>query len=176
MTDARIPDRWLIDRRFNRLSGDQFRAFVGALTWSASNRTDGVITPADVSEIRWLRAQDMPAFIAAGLCARLTDGWLLVDFVSTQTSRAELEQRENNRAKERERKARYRAKTAARTGVPQDRTRDRDGDRDADFAGKERPGQDRQGQAHPHDRNTNCARTSELDRRIAANIARGYES
>ncbi|WP_082956402.1 hypothetical protein [Mycobacterium sp. E787] len=143
MTDARIPDRWLLDRRFSRLSGNQFRAFIAALTWSASNRTDGVIAPDDLPEIRWLTADDMPAFVAAGLCARLHDGWLIVDFLSTQTTRAQWEQRERSAVKERARKARHRAKTAAQGNVPRDRDADRDADGDADSL---RTGQDRQGQ------------------------------
>ncbi len=48
MTDARIPDRWLSDRRLQRLSDVHFRAFITSLVWSVSNRTNGVIEPEDL--------------------------------------------------------------------------------------------------------------------------------
>ena len=51
MTDAPFPDRWLSDKRIQRLSDSHFRAFVTSLSWAASNRTDGVIEPEDVALI-----------------------------------------------------------------------------------------------------------------------------
>jgi len=44
-TDARVPDRWLSDRRLQRLSDAHFRAFITSLVWSVSNRTKRVIEP-----------------------------------------------------------------------------------------------------------------------------------
>ena len=47
MTDARLPERWLNDRRLQRHSADHYRAFVNALLWSVANRTDraAMMTP-----------------------------------------------------------------------------------------------------------------------------------
>jgi hypothetical protein len=186
MTDARVPDRWLIDRRFSQLSGDQFRAFIAALTWSASNKTDGVVTEADLSEIRWFQAVDMPALVEAGLFARIDNGWLLVDFLSTQTTRAQWVQRERNIVKERERKARYRAKAASQGDVPRDTDGDRDADGDAEplRTGKDRQGQDRKRKQHDEaarseygsgNGSTAYAPSAAILKRIDQNVARGYE-
>ena len=43
MTDARFPDRWLSDRRLQRLSDGHFRAFITSLAWSVTNRAEGGI-------------------------------------------------------------------------------------------------------------------------------------
>jgi hypothetical protein len=51
MTDARFPERWLNDRRLLRLSDAAFRLFVISLTWSVSNRTDGVLDTGDLTLI-----------------------------------------------------------------------------------------------------------------------------
>jgi hypothetical protein len=100
-----------------------------------------VIEHRDIEDIPGFDPSCVPPFVDAGLWARIDDGWLIADFLSTQTTRAELEQRERNRVKERERKARYRAKTANQSNVPRDTDGDGDGDRAADFAGQDRTGQ-----------------------------------
>jgi hypothetical protein len=45
VTDARFPDRWLSDKRIQRLSDGHFRSFITSLVWSVTNRTDGVTEP-----------------------------------------------------------------------------------------------------------------------------------
>lgn len=50
MTDARLPDAWLGNPRFDLLSDEAWRVFTGALMWSARNGTDGWIPE------RYLRA------------------------------------------------------------------------------------------------------------------------
>jgi hypothetical protein len=52
MTDARFPDHWMHDARIQGLSGDHFRAFMHALAWCATNRTDGFIRTENLSLIR----------------------------------------------------------------------------------------------------------------------------
>ena len=47
MTDARLPEPWLSDRRLSRLSDAHYRSYIQALLFSVSNRTDGVIEPDD---------------------------------------------------------------------------------------------------------------------------------
>jgi hypothetical protein len=152
MTDARFPERWLIDRRFSRLSGDEFRGFVGMLAWSVSNGTDGVVTEADLPEIRWLDPNDMPVFVAVGLCAPLANGWLIVDFDDTQSSRDELQALKKIRKSGRDRQAKLRAAKADKQDQSRDASRDGHVDSDVmsrdkrrDCTGKARQGKDRQG-------------------------------
>lgn len=141
MTDARFPDRWLSDRRLQRLTDSHFRAFVTSLTWSVSNRTNGVIEPEDLALIPNFSANAVRAFIDAGLWSTLAKGWLIVDHAVTQTSAEQLAANENQRVREREKKARQRAaKRATGSGVP--------GDVPGDVSG-DNPGQARPGQARP---------------------------
>lgn len=105
-----MPERYLNDRRLHRLSAEDFRAFVYALMWSVANRTDGVLEADDLALI--------PHF-PGGLCAtRLVaaevwelhaDGYFIVDFDVTQTSKHDLGVLENARRADRESKARKRA-------------------------------------------------------------------
>ncbi|MGE2690086.1 hypothetical protein [Mycolicibacterium pulveris] len=113
MTDARLPERWLNDRRLQRLSADHYRTFINALLWTVANRTDGRIERDDVALIPHWSANAAKTLIEAGLFTPQTDGWLIADYLSTQTSRSELETLERVRRRERDKKARQRAgKTA----------------------------------------------------------------
>lgn len=135
MTDARLPERWLNDRRIIKLSDAAYRLFVTSLLWSVSNRTDGVLTDEDLDLISHVdpgRAGDLGG---AGLWSRHDGRWVIADFPSTQTTRSQLDQLEQNRRMEREKKARQRA----RARVPQ-------GDVPGDIAGQERQGKDRLGE------------------------------
>jgi hypothetical protein len=138
VTDARYPDYWMHDARVQGLSGDDFRAFIHALAWSAHNRTDGVIRPENLTQIPRLDAATMAVFVDAELCAKLTGGWLILDYLATQTSRAQFEQRDRARANNARRKAeqRDRDRTAAQGGVTRDVMRDVT----APFTGKARQG------------------------------------
>jgi hypothetical protein len=142
MTDARLPERWLSDRRLLRLSDAHFRSFVMALVWSVSNRTDGCIDPEDLALIPTFAVEAPDAFVAAGLWTRLDHGWRITEFIVTQTSKCDLEVLENNRRREREKKARQRAAKAAENGA-------RHSDVPGDVTGGACPGtpQDRTGQA-----------------------------
>lgn len=162
MTDARMPERWLHDRRLQRLPDCHFKAFVNALMYAVSNRSDGVIEPGDVGLIPGFSESAIKAFVDAGLWAyRPPSGWVIVDYQSTQTSRSVLESAERNRESERLKKQRQRARKAAEarkavgvadncdSAVPGDSPRD-----DTRDLGDERPPdvsrgtpQDRKGQA-----------------------------
>jgi hypothetical protein len=125
MSDARFPQRWITDARVQGLSGDDFRAFMHALAWSVSNGTDGVIRPENLPLIYRVDAAAMAVFVAAELCAELTDGWLFVDYLTTQTTAAQLESAARGKANARERQARKRLKELAAQGdVTRDVTRD----------------------------------------------------
>jgi hypothetical protein len=110
MTDARLPERWLNDRRVVRLSDGAFRTFVTSLVWSVANRTDGVIEGDDLDLVHGASRDKVPELVAAGLYEPAGSVHLIVDFAATQTSRDELLRLENVRRQEREKKARQRAR------------------------------------------------------------------
>ena len=85
MTDALFPDKWLYDRRFAHLSDADDRAFSKALLWSVFNRTDGVIEYSDIALIPYCTEASAAALVKAGLWSECDDGWLIVDFMETQT-------------------------------------------------------------------------------------------
>jgi hypothetical protein len=109
MTDARLPDRWLLGPLV-RLKPTAFRSYVCALMWSVTNRTDGVIRPEDLAYIPGFDPGDIPELVGADLLAQhpVADWWLITDFKATQTSRAEWESWERRRAWDRDRKAKAR--------------------------------------------------------------------
>jgi len=110
MTDARLPERWLNDRRVVRLSDGAFRTFVTSLVWSVANRTDGVIDSDDLDVVHGASRDKVPELVAAGLYEPDGSVHLIVDFAATQTSRDQLLRLENMRRQEREKKARQRAR------------------------------------------------------------------
>lgn len=109
MTDARFPERWLNDRRFNRLTDAAYRTYAMALIWSVANRTDGQLDDADIQLIPRYSNESVRTLESEGLWERCSTGWLIVDFPDTQTSRDELVVLENNRRRVRDKKRRQRA-------------------------------------------------------------------
>lgn len=105
MTDARFPERWLNDHRFQEISGEDFRAYAFALMSSVANRTDGIVAAHRLRFIPGMTV-DVPArLVAAGLWVQMSDGDFLIDgFAVTQTTRKELEALDRTRAKEAEAK------------------------------------------------------------------------
>jgi len=113
MTDARIPDRWLHDRRLLRLSDSEFRTFVTSLTWCVSNRTDGRLEHDDLAMVPTCRPEQAGALVRAGLWEPRDGGWQVVDFLNTQSTATQLAGMEHKRHLDRERQARYRAKVTS---------------------------------------------------------------
>jgi hypothetical protein len=119
MTDARIPERWLADRRLLRLSDSAYRTFITMLVWSVANRSDGVLDDADLDLLPGPLAVDdktMQMLVDADLLLVETDQpkrWRVAEYAATQTSRHELEVLESVRRRERQKKARQRAAAAA---------------------------------------------------------------
>ncbi|WP_284976082.1 hypothetical protein [Arthrobacter sp. efr-133-TYG-104] len=111
MTDARHPERWLNDKRIQRLSGDEYRAYSLSLMWAVSNRTDGLIEEIDLAAIPHIRQEHAKALVKAGLWCKCEQGWMIIDFATTQTSKSEIEASERARRKEAERKAASRARS-----------------------------------------------------------------
>lgn len=141
VTDARYPERWLHDRRITRLSDRAHRAFIVTITYAVSNRTDGVVLIADLRDLPRYVEDEVPQLIEAGLMEPLADGngYVVVEFMDTQSSRAELEAADAARVAAREKKAAQRAaakqKPTPPSAVP--------GDVPGDHTGKARQGQAR---------------------------------
>jgi len=130
MTDARLPDRWLTDRRLLRLTDPGFRLFVNALVWSVANKTDGELEDADLPLIPAYSEAAMTELAQAGLWIRTTRrSWLITDFGDTQSSRDELDALAARRRADRQRKARS-------------RDRSRDGHAESVRLGQARQGKD----------------------------------
>jgi 5-methylcytosine-specific restriction endonuclease McrA len=115
VTDTRLPDRWLSDRRIQRLTDAGFRSFVTALMWSVANRTEGVIEEGDLTLMGFsgFRAGAEDEFVQAGLWIEIEprDGerrWQIEPFTATQTSRDQLQVLDRARAAGRQRQVLYR--------------------------------------------------------------------
>lgn len=174
MADARMPDRYLLDRRFVRLEDEHFRSYVVALMWTVSNRTDGEILPGDLALIPGFRAGSPAVLVDAGLWTPQPEGWQITDYADTQTSRAEFEKMEKKRIAEREKKARQRARQAGAPPpdgdpVPGDVPGDSPGDVPQDHIGKARQGQARTGKdLNPPDQANEVDHVESFFRRASA--------
>lgn len=141
MTDARFPERWLMDRRFRRLTSDEFRTFAVSLMWAVANRTDGVLLEEDLEFVPDIVAAHAGRLVEVGLWAPIPSGWLIVDFEATQTSRGQLEGLEARKRQDADRAKRYRENKKSDRHV----TASRDESRDSSVTGsRDDIGQDRQ--------------------------------
>lgn len=142
MSDFRFAGRWLNDRRVAGLAGDDFKAFVLAGAWMVENRSDGRISSEDLDFVPRFNRGSVPRLVAAGVWIIEGDGWLMVDYAGTQTSRAEFETLENARKRDREKKARQRAtKRVTHDGHVTDDDMSR-GTVPGDYTGKDRTGKE----------------------------------
>jgi len=94
--DMRYCERWMNDRRVLRLNDLEHRGFVLAMTWSVSNRTDGVITAGDLPYLpQPVTRETLEALCRAGLASEELAGdevvWVMTDYSTSQTSRAEFD-------------------------------------------------------------------------------------
>lgn len=117
MTDARLPERWLNDRRFRskRPSDAGYRSYMNALAWSVANRTEGIIERGDLEDIPDFNPAAVPELMGDDLWEPLGvgDRWRICDFDTTQTGRDLLESVEKRRAYDRKRKAKKAREAAA---------------------------------------------------------------
>jgi len=143
MTDARMPERYLLDRRIASLTDGEFRAYVTAAMFSASNRTEGVITHNDQSLLPHYQTMYATALVAAGLWEFHEDGYRQADWDDTQSTVAQLEATDRKRRQNRDAQARRRAKLK---GVTDDVMHDEEPDVTGEIKGKARTGKDRQGE------------------------------
>lgn len=109
MTDARIPERFLMDRRVVKLTDAERSSYFMATLWSVSNRTDGRFDDDDLALIPTFRRSTVPALLAAGLWAVDGGGWIDTEFKRNQTSADDLAKLENMRRSDAKKKARQRA-------------------------------------------------------------------
>lgn len=158
MTDARFPERWLSDRRVVRLSDAGFRLFVCSLTWSVSNRTDGRLYPDDLDDILRVDAGSADEMVKAGLWDEVGDGWQIVEFTTSQTTKLQLEGLDHKRAIDRERQARKRSHDRGdhQHCQPDCASTSRDSPRDVTRDTKDRQGKDRQGSKEQVEADGNC--------------------
>lgn len=177
VTDARLPERLLSDRRLLRLSDRAHRLYVHGLLWAVANRTDGHL---DVTDLTFMSAVDPAAageVVASGLWSDApAGGYDIAEFATTQTTAAELAQLDRIRARDRERKARTRAeRRAAADECPPDSPADSPQDGHGDGStGQHRTGQDRPGQANYPARETTT--NGHRPERADALAARGWDS
>ncbi|MDI3241643.1 hypothetical protein QK292_08720 [Arthrobacter sp. AL08] len=166
MTDVRLPERWLNDRRIRKLSADELRTFVFGLLWVVGNRTDGDIDAADLELIPDAGPGHAVRLVDLELWSKTKTGWRIVDFELTQTSRGQLEGLELRKRQDADRQRAKRDRdrddedavppgpdaVGARDGhapesrdVTPDPSRDGSRDESRDDIGKERTGKDRTG-------------------------------
>lgn len=118
MADARLPERYLADRRILRLTDAERSSLFIATLWSVSNRTDGRIERGDLAIIPMFREEAVHTLVVHGLWIEDgDDAWVIADYARDQTSRTEFEVLENARRREREKKRRQRSQ---KDGVPRD--------------------------------------------------------
>lgn len=126
------------------MTAEQFRFFVLATAWSVTNMTDGRIEKEDLYLIPFASEDEPPALVKLGVWSITDTGWLISDFLSTQTSAAQLEASLLNRRKadaERQRKKYEKDKASQGQDDPSSR------EAHVRFEGKERQGKERQGKA-----------------------------
>jgi hypothetical protein len=112
MADARLPERYLADRRILRLTDAERSSLFMATTWSVSNRTDGRIERADLPLIPTFQPSAIAALVSVGIWVTAgADAWVIADYARDQTTRTEFEILENARRREREKKRRQRSKS-----------------------------------------------------------------
>lgn len=108
-----MPERWITDTRFTRLSGDAFKLFAFGLLFAVANRREGLLHDDDLPDLPRVDLKRMAELEKAGLWTREGDGWRIAEYAGTQTSLAELEAMDRARILARDRKARQRQREKA---------------------------------------------------------------
>ncbi len=109
MTDARLPERWIMDRRVLLTSPQAWRLYTFGLMYAVTNRSDGLLAADDLALIPAVDPKYAAELMQLGLWEDFGQGAILItDFKSSQSSRDELDQLERIRAADREKKRRKR--------------------------------------------------------------------
>jgi hypothetical protein len=147
--DARFPTHYMTDRRVVRATPEQFRLFVLATAWAVSNMTDGHIDRDDLPLIPFSGIPLAEGLVKADLWTPTERGWVITDFIKTQTSAAQIEASLINRRKlDAERQKKKYDRDRERDMQSPDTT-DNQSSRDPHvrIEGKERQGKERKGKA-----------------------------
>lgn len=111
MTDARMPSRWIADRRFLRLPDVHLASYVFALMYAAESRTDGVLDSDDFRVIPRYDQASTSVLVEHGLLEVIdATHWLITDYSATQTSAADLRAQDERRLRARDKKREQRAR------------------------------------------------------------------
>ena len=118
MTDARLRGEWVNAIKFDGLSDVAWRAFTGALMWSAQNGTDGHIPQRYLKRLH--PDGEKPAafdeLVSNGIWARSADGFMLSDWDGAMGQSSAL-QVETYKANGRKRQSVFREKTRRNLAV-----------------------------------------------------------
>jgi hypothetical protein len=118
VTDARLPERWIMDRRVLLASPEAWRLYTFALMYAVANRSDGRILAGDLALIPTIDPDRAAELVKLGLWECADDGWQITDFRATQSSRDQLDQlqeiRDHAAARKRAQRARAVRERAAR--------------------------------------------------------------
>lgn len=106
--DSRFPSHWLVDYRVQSLSPEAFRLLVNANTWSVSNRSDGHVPGQHLGTIPHATKELAEELVSVGLWTETHTGWLISDYGTYQTSRAQLDALEHKRRQEADASKAYR--------------------------------------------------------------------
>lgn len=143
MTDARFPERWLNDRRLMRLAPVDFKSYVVSLAYAVANRTDGRLDLADLEACPGFTLDSIPRLVSAAVWVERDAGvWGITEYLTTQTTRAQLDAAQRARESGRARVARYRARHAESDMSAGSEPVTRDVTGESTRTGQDRPGQD----------------------------------
>lgn len=144
MTDARFPERWLNDRRLMRLAPVDFKSYVVSLAYAVANRTDGRLDLADLEACPGFTLDSIPRLVSAAVWVERDAGvWGITEYLTTQTTRAQLDAAQRARESGRARVARYRARHAESDMSAGSEPVTRDVTGESTRTGQDRPGQDK---------------------------------
>ena len=118
MTDARLRGEWVNAIKFDGLSDVAWRAFTGALMWSAENGTDGHIPQRYLKRLHpdGERPAAFDELVSNGIWERSADGFMLVDWDGAMGQSSAL-QVETYKANWRKRQSAFREKTRRNLAV-----------------------------------------------------------
>lgn len=118
MTDARLRGEWVNAIKFDGLSDVAWRAFTGALMWSAENGTDGHIPQRYLKRLHpdGERPAAFDELVSNGIWERSADGFMLIDWDGAMGQSSAL-QVETYKANGRKRQSAFREKTRRNLAV-----------------------------------------------------------
>ena len=141
MTDARLPDTWLLNPTLDKMSHEAWRFFTRALMYCNQQGTDGEI---ETLYLRYVWPYGDPSehlleLLETGWLEEAEKGFVIPDWVAKGQSLASEVEANKEKNRLRQQNHRQKNKTSQNRTVTSDVTRD---------VGQERTGHDRTGQAN----------------------------